>query len=327
MRRNLQDSGKPTGRPPADDDRRGTPARSVVPTHAPDMEIEDDGLADAVVLTGIDRRIHPADALTKGEVADYYRQVAPRLLPESAYRPLAVLRVPADHAPPTFQRSHHAALGGYVHPLAQGDAAHGFYIGGVTGLLQLVQAEAVEVHAGSATIRQQAAPDRLVLGLEAAASASATALAEAAHQVRARLRGAGLECFVRLSGDGGLRLVAPLSPGPGWAHLQTFASGFVAALVGSAPDRYAHAADTRRDDPRIVVQALATAADQVDICNWSLRLASDGVRVAMPLHWEQLDPHRPLAPVTPAMARHSAARLRTDPWSGISTLAQALPPR
>lgn len=314
MGRNLPGFGTRTGHGRTATGRHALPSvdRARSGAHAA-VDIEDDGLAEAVVFLDAGRRLFASDPLTRGDVADYYRQVAPWLLPEAAYRPLALRAVAPDGALADAQMDHRAGLGSYVHPFPrhpQGGDGTGFYIGGVTGLLQLVQADAFELEAGAATIGQPTGPDRLVLGLDAAPAP----LADTALALRTRLQAHGLASFVRLSGDGGLHVVAPLAPGVDWETLQEFAAAIIEA----------HAAG-RDGDLGVRIRALATTPAQTATCSWSLRRGPAGIGVAMPLGWDALAGHDLSVPVAPAAALRQAARLREDPWAGMSALRQTLP--
>src|SRR5690554_4748667 len=107
-------------------------------------------MADAR-LTSPDKVLYPDAGITKQRVADYYRSVAPLLLPEVASRPLSLLRCPGGIDSQCFFQKHHAdALGDDVHgvPIREkdGDTAEYLYIEGAAGLLDLVQMNTLELH-------------------------------------------------------------------------------------------------------------------------------------------------------------------------------------
>lgn len=328
MGRNLRSSGAPVVRGHTADGQGTSGHMDQAADALPglDQDLDDDGLAEAVVFVDADRPIDPLTGLTKGDVADYYRQVAPWLLPEAAYRPLAVAGEVG--AAGGLEHHHHADLGRHVYPVPPhplDPATAGFYISGVTGLLQLVRADALELHGRAASIRQPGQPDRLAFDLSPGAGADPAPLHAAALAVRERLQAAGLASYLRLDGDGGLQVVAPVAGVPDWGRLQAFASAQIAALTSQWPERYA-IAHADADDARIVLRPAHPTPASTAICNWSLRVTGDGLRVVLPLRWEALhEADAAAAPDVAAALRH-AARLRSDPWMGIATLQQALPP-
>src|SRR5437879_12949506 len=48
----------------------------------------------AITITHPEKVLFPADGITKGELADYYQQIAPRMIPHVRDRPLHMNRFP-----------------------------------------------------------------------------------------------------------------------------------------------------------------------------------------------------------------------------------------
>ncbi len=82
-------------------------------------------------LSSPGRVVYPALKLTKQDVADYYRAIAPHLLPEVVNRPLSLLRCPDGVEGTCFFQKHHAdALGANVHatPIREKDGGSDEYL-------------------------------------------------------------------------------------------------------------------------------------------------------------------------------------------------------
>jgi bifunctional non-homologous end joining protein LigD len=79
-------------------------AEDVVP-EKPEDPPEDDP-ADEVKISNRDRVIFPDSGQTKGELADYYRAVAPLMLPWAAQRPVSLVRCPQGRAKKCFFQKH-----------------------------------------------------------------------------------------------------------------------------------------------------------------------------------------------------------------------------
>jgi bifunctional non-homologous end joining protein LigD len=283
---------------------------------------------DEVKLTHPERVVFKDAGCTKADVADYYRSVAAWMLPELRERPLSLLRCPSGAGGECFFQKHHAdSLGSAVRAitLKQKSGSEPYlYIDSLAGLLQLVQMNSIEFHPWGARIEAPDAPDRLVFDLDPGEGVRWKAVVAAARDTRDKLRQAGLESFVRLSGGKGLHVVAPITPGPGWDEVRAFCEGFAQAMTAHAPTTYvATMAKAKRKD-RIFIDWLRNTRGATSVASWSLR-ARKGAPVAMPLRWEELGRVDGPAAYAPASAMRRAARLRSDPWDGIATLAQALP--
>jgi bifunctional non-homologous end joining protein LigD len=281
-----------------------------------------------VTITHPDRVVYPKDGITKGQVADYYRRIAPLLLPELAGRPLSLLRCPDGAGGECFFQKHHApSLGKEVRaiPLKQKSGTEDYlYVDDVDGVLELVQMNTLELHPWGSTVAAPEKPDRLVFDLDPGPGVSWSQVKDAAREVRANLRKAGLESFVRLSGGKGLHVVVPIDPGPGWDTVKEFCEAFANAMAQHRPERYIATMNKAKREQKIFIDWLRNGRGNTSVCSWSLR-AREHATVAVPLRWEDLGKVKSPGEFTLDKALQRAARLKSDPWKDIATLKQSLP--
>nr|WP_244671778.1 DNA ligase D [Pseudoxanthomonas spadix] len=284
--------------------------------------------AGTVTITHPERVVYPGDGITKGQVADYYRRVAPLLLPELAGRPLSLLRCPNGAGGECFFQKHYApSLGKAVHavPLKQKSGTEDYlYVEDIDGVLALVQMNTLELHPWGSTVAAPEKPDRLVFDLDPGPGVSWPQVKDAARQVRANLRKTGLESFVRLSGGKGLHVVVPIDPGPSWDTVKEFCEAFANAMAQQQPERYIATMSKAKREQKIFIDWLRNGRGSTSVCSWSLR-AREHATVAMPLRWEELGKVDSPDQFTLDKALQRAARLKGDPWKDIATLSQALP--
>ena len=283
---------------------------------------------DAVVISHPERVVFAKAKLTKGDVADYYRQMARWILPEVARRPLSLLRCPDGVDKPCFFQKHHGnGLGDAVKaiPLEQKSGREDYlYIDDAEGLLQLVQMNALELHPWGATVADPEHPDRLVFDLDPGQGVSWAQVKTAARDVRDRLLETGLRSFVRLSGGKGVHVVVPLQPKADWAQAKDFCEAFAQAMAEQAPQRYVATMSKAKRNGVIFIDWLRNARGATSVCSWSLR-ARPGAGVAVPLRWEELARVRAADAFPLAKALQRAQRLKQDPWEGIDQVQQVLP--
>ncbi len=282
-----------------------------------------------VAITHPDRPVYPQQGITKGEVADYYRAVAAHMLPELAGRPLSLLRCPDGLKGACFFQKHHAdSLGADVAPVALkekgGGRAQYVAVNDARGLLQLVQMNTLEFHPWGARVDDPDKPDRLVFDLDPGDGVPWKTVIAAGREVRAKLREAGLESFLRLSGGEGLHVVVPVARRHGWDQAKRFCEAFADALAVHRPQRYIATASKARRRGLIFVDWLRNARGATSVTNWSLR-ARDGAPVAMPLRWTELGRTKSGGDFDLHRALRRAASLKADPWKGIERLRQSLP--
>ncbi|MBE5269070.1 DNA ligase D [Stenotrophomonas sp. B2] len=283
---------------------------------------------DAVAISHPERVVFAKKKIRKGDVADYYRQMARWILPGIVGRPLSLLRCPDGAGKACFFQKHHGpGLGDAVHavPLQQKSGREDYvYIDDVRGLLQLVQMNTLELHPWGATVADPEHPDRLVFDLDPGEGVGWNEVKVGARDVRDRLQEIGLRSFVRLSGGKGVHVVVPLQPAADWEQAKAFCEAFAQAMAQQAPERYVATMSKAKRGGVIFIDWLRNTRGATSVCSWSLR-ARESAGVAVPLRWEELARIKAADafPLDKALAR--AKRLKADPWQGIDAVKQTLP--
>ncbi|MBB4128809.1 bifunctional non-homologous end joining protein LigD [Xanthomonas translucens] len=308
--------------------KRKPAPRASAATQKAASSASNDAAAAAVVITHPERVVYPSAGISKGEVAAYYRAIAPWVLEEVAGRPLSLLRCPDGAGGECFfQKHNNRALGQHVHAIAlkqKSGTEDYLYIDDLAGLLELVQMNTLELHPWGSTVDDPEHPDRLVFDLDPGEGVSWTQIKAAAREIRTRLRETGLESFVRLSGGKGLHVVVPIVPGADWEQARDFCEAFAQALASSAPERYVATMSKAKRNGVIFIDWLRNGRGNTSVCSWSLR-AREHATVAVPLRWEELARIASPQAFPLAKALQRAARLREHPWKEMDTLRQRLP--
>ena len=283
---------------------------------------------DNTRITHPERVVFEGATYTKGDVADYYRSVAKWLLPELRDRPLSLLRCPDGSQGECFFQKHHAgSLGEHVRAIAlkqKSGSEQYLYIDSIEGVIDLVQMSTLEFHPWGARVDDPEKPDRLVFDLDPGDGVRWPAVVAAARDLRAKLKQAGLESFVRLSGGKGLHVVVPITRGSSWDDVHAFCEAFSGAMAEHAPERYVATMSKAKRPGRIFIDWLRNTRGATSVASWSLR-ARKGAPVAVPLRWEELGKLKRPDAFDLDAAKQRAARLRKDPWEGFAGLRQRLP--
>ena len=284
-------------------------------------------LIAGVRLTHPDRVLWPEQGITKRALATYLVTVADRLLPETAGRPLTLLRCPqgperkcfvqrhpGEGAPPELRTVEIAEDDGKATYVTADDPP---------ALVALAQIGVLELHPWPARAEDPEHPDRLILDLDPGEGVGFPAVVEAALRLRDLLADLGLESFPRTTGGRGLHVVVPLLPEHGWdAHLAA-ARALAERLAATSPERYTTAMPKVERRGRIFVDYLRNGRGASAIASCSPR-ARTGAPVATPLAWEELTSGlNPSAFTLLSLPERLAAR--PDPWAGTLALRQVLP--
>ncbi|MER6681443.1 non-homologous end-joining DNA ligase [Streptomyces olivaceoviridis] len=270
-----------------------------------------------------------AKEYTKGDLADYYRSVAPYLLPHLRGRPLMLERYPdgldgqrfmqkntPEHYPEWITRAEVAKEGGTVTHVVCDDTAT---------LLYLADQACLTLHRWlSRTDRAGGLdhPDRLVFDLDPPGD-DFGAVREAAAWLRELLDELGLPAAPMTTGSRGLHLVVPLDGRQDFDAVREFAHDVAELAAARHPDRLTTAARKQDRGDRLYLDVQRNAYAQTAVAPFTVR-ARPGAPVAVPLTWEQLDdPGLDARRWTIADAVDQA---RTDPWAGLPARGRSLGP-
>jgi bifunctional non-homologous end joining protein LigD len=283
-----------------------------------------------VEVTHPDRIMFPGPSdragITKGELVDYYAEVAETMLPHLKDRALTVQRFPrgigeqgfvqqdfADSLPDWIGRVEVAKEGGsLVHPVADSREA----------LRWLANQNCIALHVWQSRRDRLQNPDRLVFDLDpsdtdfAVVRATARAFASVLDDLE-------LARYVQTTGSRGLHVVVPLRGDADFDTVRQFARE-VAEVV--AADDPAHRTVEARKDKRgnrVYLDIMRNGYAQTAVAPYSVR-ARSGAPVATPLEWDELDARGLRA--DRFTIRNLPKRLagQGDPWAGMYRHARSL---
>ncbi|MBO1331105.1 non-homologous end-joining DNA ligase [Streptomyces sp. VRA16 Mangrove soil] len=266
------------------------------------------------------------DGITKADLADYHREIAPFMLPHLRGRPLMLERHPdgvdgprfmqkdtPDSYPEWIRRVEVAKEGGTVtHTVCEDTAT----------LLYLVDQAALTLHRWQSRVGRIDRPDRLVFDLDPAED-DFTEVREAARLLHGMLDELGLPGAPMTTGSRGVHIVVPIDGHHDFDETREFAKEVADALAADHPDTLTTAPRKKDRGGRLYLDVLRNGYAQTAVVPYSVR-AGKGAPVATPLTWEQLaEPGTHARRWTIADA---VAQARTNPWSGLLGKGRALGP-
>jgi bifunctional non-homologous end joining protein LigD len=297
---------------------------------------------EGVSITHPDRIVYADVGVTKLEVAQFYHQVAARLLPHAAGRPLSVVRCPLGLDAPAIAHGIHQNRGargdsacffqkhanattpraiGRVPIREAGKMANYLSIDDERGLLSLAQFGVLELHPWGARADRPDSPDRMIFDLDPGAGVGWKDVVRAAKAVRERLDSFELASFVKTTGGKGLHVVVPLARRHDWDDVRDFSRALAEAMARDEPDRYVSTMALRLRPGKIFVDYLRNGRGATAVAAYSTR-ARPGATVAVPITWDELDKIRPDAFNVRNLGRRLSQR---DPWTEFFELGQKLP--
>lgn len=253
--------------------------------------IELDG--QTVELSNLDKVYYPDAGLTKGDVVDYYRRVAPAMLPHLRDRPLNMQRFPNGIAAPGFyQKEVPDYFPSWIRRVPvlveeEGQEQPQVVCDDAATLVYLANQGCITPHAWLSRAASQRHPDKLIFDLDPPGG-DFKVVRQAALALRALLSELELPAFLMTTGSKGLHVALPLDGRATFDATRDLARDVAAVLVAREPERYT--LELRKDERegRLFLDYLRNAYAATSVAPYALR-ARPGAPVATPLDWDELD--------------------------------------
>ena len=257
-------------------------------------------MSAAPQLTNVDRVLWPAAGFTKGDMLDYYRAIAPVMLPHLAGRPLTLRRFPEGvEGPHWYQTNCRGAPRVVEIPGRRGGVFSMCVVDDVRSLLWVVNLGAVELHPHPVSADDPGRSTLLVFDLDPGDGAGLRECCEVALLLRDRLPG---KPVVKWSGSLGLHVYVPIDPAPD-TETKAFARALAEELAVERPDLVVAQARRAMRAGRVFVDWLQNDATRSTVAPYSLR-AAPWPLVSAPLTWAEVESRQPpLVDAARALAR------------------------
>lgn len=251
-------------------------------------------------VSNLDKVLYPQTGTTKGEVMDYFQQVAEVLIPHAAWRPATRKRWVdgvgtsedpgkvffrkdlEDSAPswiPSAKLQHKTHSNTY--PLVNNEAV----------LAWMAQVAALEIHVPQwrfDSALEPANPDRLVLDLDPGPGAGLEQCAEVALICREILDGMQLESYPVTSGSKGIHLYAGLDGKYSSDQVNEVAKELASTLQKEHPQLVVASMKRSLRENKVLVDWSQNNASKTTVCPYSLRGRARPT-VAAPRTWEEIE--------------------------------------
>jgi bifunctional non-homologous end joining protein LigD len=263
------------------------------------------------------------DGITKGDLVDYYRRVAERMLPHLRGRPVAMERYPdgidgqrifqkdvPDYFPDWIERVKVHKEGGSLQQVACDQAAT---------LVYLANQACITPHVFLSRADRLDHPDQLIFDLDPAGDDFEEARL-AALALRDLLRELELPSFAKTTGGKGLHLTVPLDRRADFDTVRGFARDVADLLAARQPDRLTTEQRKDKRKGRLYLDAMRNAYAQTAVPPYAAR-ARPSATVATPLDWSEVE-DRSLRPSSFTIA--SALERTGDPWKDLRRHGRSL---
>ncbi|MDQ3963540.1 MAG: non-homologous end-joining DNA ligase [Actinomycetota bacterium] len=285
-------------------------------------------------VSNLDKVLYPGAGFTKGDVLDYYRDVAETLIPHLKDRPLTLKRYPDGvEAGFFYEKRCPPYRPGWLKTtkvLRKRDKKYIEFcvVNDAASLLWVANLASLELHVSLAKGRAIQKPTSLVFDLDPDPDLGVLGAARVAQWVRAELNTLGLESFPKTSGSKGIQLYVPLNTSVTYAETAPAALAIAKLIEEKHPDDIVTKQSKELRRGRVLIDWSQNDDHKTTVSVYSLR-ARPTPTVSTPITWRELqsavrseDPEK-LTFTAPDVLKRIARR--GDLFEDVLKLKQKLP--
>lgn len=248
-------------------------------------------------LTNLDKVLYPEVGFTKGEMVDYYANVAPAIVPHLRGRAVTLRRFPEgvdDLDSAFFEKrcpKHRPKWVKTTRVQAGPNAGKiDFCIcDSLPTLIWMAQLAAIELHPSLSLGRAPKRPTVLAFDLDPGPPADVVDCSRVALRLREVLGQLDLECFVKTSGSKGMQLYVPLNLKATYEETRPFAQALAQLIAKQTPDTVLAKMGKKTDrSGKVLIDWYQNNERKTTIAVYSLR-ARERPTVSTPVIWEEVE--------------------------------------
>jgi bifunctional non-homologous end joining protein LigD len=288
------------------------------------MQIEAD--SREVKITHPDKALFP-DGITKGEMADYFRNVAEVMVPLVRDRPLTMQRFPDGiDKPGFFQKEAPYYLPEWIKTvtfeLRDGRKQRQILCNDAATLVWIANQGCVTQHVWFSRADRLDYPDQMIFDLDPPDD-DFDIVRLAARTIRAKLQDMDMPAFVMTTGSRGVHVITPLDRSTDFDTVREWAKSLADKLAWSIPDSFTTELRKEKRGSRLFIDYTRNAFGQTSVAPYTIR-AKPGAPVATPVEWEELDHINSQSYNIRNVLKRVAEK--GDPWKSMEKYATSLKP-
>jgi bifunctional non-homologous end joining protein LigD len=249
-------------------------------------------------LSNLDKVLWPRDGYTKGELINYYAEIAPYIIPHLQGRPMVFTRYPngiekqsfyQKNAPPSLPEWINTFT--YYSPDSQRDINF-ILVDESATLAWLANQACIEMHPWLSGTGSVDYPDFVVFDLDPSPGNSLAEVRTIAFLTRRILNELGLRSYIKTSGSQGLHVYLPVKNEYSYEKIRDFARTVAEIICTMQPDIATVERTVKKRDAKVYVDYMQNVRGKTLCSVYSVR-PRPGATVSAPLHWDEVDKVRP----------------------------------
>ena len=298
-----------------DEDLAGSDGET--PADLPAPARSEDGPVPEVLLTNADKVFWPGEGITKSDLFEYYRSVAPWLLPYLRDRPLVLTRYPDGIEGTSFyQKNTPGHVPDWIRTVGVWSESSDREIEYVVcddlpTLLYLVNLGTIPLHVWASRVASLDRPDWCILDLDPK-GAPFENVVEVAKAIQLLCKDIQLPGYVKTSGSTGLHVLVPLGGRVDYEMSRTLGELLARLVVGELPEIATVERVISERAGKVYVDYLQNRRGQLLVAPFSVR-PIPGAPVSAPLRWREVRKGLDIGRYTIRTVPRRLTRMAEDP--------------
>ncbi len=270
-----------------------------------------------ILLTNLDKVFWPEEGYTKGDLIDYYRAIAPWMLPYLKDRPLVMTRFPDGiHGKQFFQKDAPGFAPEWVRreKMWSEDTERElsyFVADNEESLLYIANLGTIPMHIWASRAATLEHPDWTIIDLDPK-EAPFEHVVEVARAGRALCREIELPCYIKTSGSTGLHLMIPLGRQCTYEQAKLIGELLARVLAGQLPGIATVTRLPSQREGKVYLDYLQNGRGKLLVAPYCVR-PLQGAPVSMPLEWSEVNEKLDIAKFNIKTAPVRLKRWKADP--------------
>ncbi len=242
-------------------------------------------------LTNLDKIYFPESGISKGELIQYYTEMAPYIIPHLSRSPFVMVRYPGGIDSEFFYQKECPPqapewVTRYTDPRSQSGLTY-VLCDKLSTLVYLINLGCIEIHAWAATVEHPEYPSWAVFDLDPDPPSGIPEAYEVARMLGVILKELKMKFLVKTSGSKGIHILLPLIPKHTYLEVQKGIEGVCRFLLKQRPDICTMERSIKNRQGKIYLDYLQNGRGRTMAGIYSVRPTPQG-QVSTPLLWEEV---------------------------------------
>jgi bifunctional non-homologous end joining protein LigD len=309
--------------------RQGTAAEAAAPEAVDDPPAPKVVKATEVPLSNLQKVFWPAEKYTKGDLIEYYRTIAPWLLPYLKDRPLVLTRFPDGIEGKSFyQKDAPDFTPDWIRtvPIWSEDTQRTlnyFVCDNLETLLYVANMGSIPLHIWASRADSLELPDWCILDLDPK-GAPFSDVVKVALSLHKLCEDVELPHYVKTSGSTGIHVLIPLARQCTFEQSRTLGELLARVVVAELPEISTIVRPIKGREGKVYLDYLQNRTGQLLAAPFSVR-PLPGAPVSMPLEWKEVSQKLDLSKHTIKTAPKRMEKLGRDPFVAVLETKPDLP--